>query len=167
MLNKLKKTKLQKSDQGFTIIEVMIVLAIGGLILLIVFLAVPALQRNGRNTQRKADVSNVLGAASEYVSNNGGSLPTASGAFNTSFAGSNAKLGFYLPASVTYNYSAAARAAVPAAPTTNDAVVVYNNLKCGATVTSAPVIAGTSARSLVAYYNIESSGANVSQCIES
>jgi prepilin-type N-terminal cleavage/methylation domain-containing protein len=35
---------------GFTIIEVMIVLAIAGLILLIVFLAVPALEREARNT---------------------------------------------------------------------------------------------------------------------
>jgi prepilin-type N-terminal cleavage/methylation domain-containing protein len=35
--------KLKKSDSGFTIIEVMIVLAIAGLILLIVFLAVPAM----------------------------------------------------------------------------------------------------------------------------
>ena len=40
MLNKLKKS----DKDGFTIIEVMIVLAIAGLILLIVFLAVPALQ---------------------------------------------------------------------------------------------------------------------------
>ena len=46
-------SKLKKSNQGFTIIEVMIVLAIAGLILLIVFLAVPALQRNGRNTTKK------------------------------------------------------------------------------------------------------------------
>ena len=47
---------LKKRNQGFTIIEVMIVLAIAGLIMLIVFLAVPALQRNQRNTARKQDV---------------------------------------------------------------------------------------------------------------
>ncbi|HPW47952.1 MAG TPA: prepilin-type N-terminal cleavage/methylation domain-containing protein, partial [Candidatus Saccharibacteria bacterium] len=36
----------KKDQKGFTIIEVLIVLAIAALILLIVFLAVPALQRN-------------------------------------------------------------------------------------------------------------------------
>ena len=71
MLNRLKKSK----SEGFTIIEVMIVLAIAGLILLIVFLAVPALQRNTRNTQRKNDASRLGAAASNYVSNQNGSLP--------------------------------------------------------------------------------------------
>ena len=45
----------KKRAEGFTIIEVLIVLAIAGLILLVVFLAVPALQRNARNTQRNAE----------------------------------------------------------------------------------------------------------------
>jgi prepilin-type N-terminal cleavage/methylation domain-containing protein len=64
-----------KDQKGFTIIEVLIVLAIAGLILLIVFLAVPALQRNSRNTGRKSDISRIGGAATEYVSNNNGTLP--------------------------------------------------------------------------------------------
>src|SRR5216110_1960554 len=72
---KLKQLKQQK---GFTIIEVMIVLAIAGLIMLIVFLAVPALQRNSRNTQRKNDVARVLGGIQEYASNQNGFLPTIS-----------------------------------------------------------------------------------------
>src|SRR3981081_4692183 len=76
MLNKLKKSKIEKSTEGFTIIEVLIVLAIAGLILLMVFLAVPALQRNARNTQRKNDVHAILGGVSEFASNNNGSLPT-------------------------------------------------------------------------------------------
>src|SRR5687767_1601772 len=66
------KTKLQNKEKGFTIIEVLIVLAIAGLIVLIVFLAVPALQRNSRNTQRKNDASQVLGAVQEDVNNNNG-----------------------------------------------------------------------------------------------
>ena len=53
-------TKLQKRNtEGFTIIEVMIVLAIAALILLIVLLAVPALQRQFRNTAIKNDASSV------------------------------------------------------------------------------------------------------------
>lgn len=66
--------KLNK--KGFTIIEVLIVLAIAGLILLVVFLAVPALQRNSRNTQKRQSVAQVLSMVSEYQSNNNGALPS-------------------------------------------------------------------------------------------
>jgi prepilin-type N-terminal cleavage/methylation domain-containing protein len=72
MLHKLKNRK----SEGFTIIEVLIVLAIAGLILLIVFLAVPALQRNSRNTSRREDVSHLAGLVDEYAANHGGVLPT-------------------------------------------------------------------------------------------
>lgn len=68
------KTKL-RNQKGFTIIEVLIVLAIAGLILLIVFLAVPALQRNSRNTSAKNDVSAVLGGISEFQAANNGQMP--------------------------------------------------------------------------------------------
>lgn len=62
--------KLHKDNKGFTIIEVLIVLAIAGLIMLIVFLAVPALQRNSRNTERRNEASRLLTAANEFVTNN-------------------------------------------------------------------------------------------------
>ncbi len=68
--------KLKTKQQGFTIIEVMIVLVIASVILLIVFLAVPALQRNSRNNQRKNDVSRLLSAITEWSNNNNGKLPT-------------------------------------------------------------------------------------------
>jgi prepilin-type N-terminal cleavage/methylation domain-containing protein len=68
--------KSSNGQKGFTIIEVLIVLAIAGLILLIVFLAVPALQRNSRNTQRKNDVATYAGAVNEFINNNNGVLPT-------------------------------------------------------------------------------------------
>ncbi len=73
----MKKTL--KEQKGFTIIEVLIVLAIAGLIMLIVFLAVPALQRNSRNTQYKNQVSNYLGAVNEWMNNNNGKVPSAAG----------------------------------------------------------------------------------------
>src|ERR1044072_3585646 len=82
------RNKHNKSS-GFTIIEVLIVLAIAGLIMLIVFLAVPALQRNAHNTQIKDDVAGVLGAINEYSNNNNGVLPTAASyANNTITVGS-------------------------------------------------------------------------------
>jgi prepilin-type N-terminal cleavage/methylation domain-containing protein len=67
---------ISASQRGFTIIEVLIVLAIAGLILLIVFLAVPALQRNARNTAIKNDASAVAGGVSEFESNNDGAAVT-------------------------------------------------------------------------------------------
>lgn len=73
MLNNIKK---KYNEKGFTIIEVLIVLAIAGLILLIVFLAVPALQRNSRNSGRKSDIARIGGAVVEYMNNNNGKVPT-------------------------------------------------------------------------------------------
>ncbi len=61
---------MKKTEKGFTIIEVALVLAIGALIFLVVFLAVPALQRNQRNDARKRDISNVVEAVSSRNSNN-------------------------------------------------------------------------------------------------
>lgn len=64
--------QLKKQEKGFTIIEVLIVLAIAGLIMLIVFLAVPALQRNSRNTQRNNDASLISSAVNECITNKNG-----------------------------------------------------------------------------------------------
>ncbi len=66
----MKIKKFFKNQKGFTIIEVALVLAIGALIFLVVFLAVPALQRNQRNDAKKRDVSNVVEAIASYISNN-------------------------------------------------------------------------------------------------
>jgi len=68
---------LKKSNQkGFTIIEVLIVLAIAGLIMLIVFLAVPALQRNSRNTALKNDAQLLAGGVGDHRANYNGTTPT-------------------------------------------------------------------------------------------
>jgi len=69
----VKKGKVCK--KGFTIIEVVLVLAIAGLIFLMVFIALPALQRGQRNTQRQDDLSRFLTAVTEFQSNNSGRLP--------------------------------------------------------------------------------------------
>jgi prepilin-type N-terminal cleavage/methylation domain-containing protein len=72
--------------QGFTIIEVVLVLAIAGLIFLIVFLALPALQRSQRDTQRKQDLSRFMSQLTQYQSNHQGSLPGATAAnWNANF----------------------------------------------------------------------------------
>jgi prepilin-type N-terminal cleavage/methylation domain-containing protein len=102
--------KQKKSDinaKGFTIIEVLIVLAIAGLILLIVLLAIPALQRSQRNNARKSDAGHVVSAINSFVADNNGVLPgNAGGAPN----GANPY--------TTWN---------PGAGKTNDCVTVLND----------------------------------------
>ena len=73
----LKTTKTNE-QKGFTIIEVLIVLAVAALILLVVFLAVPGLQRNQKNTQIKQEISRLSGAIVNYEANNGGAAPLTS-----------------------------------------------------------------------------------------
>ena len=64
----MKKTTTKY--KGFTIIEVVLVLAIAGLIFLMVFIALPNLQRTQRDTNRRNDVDRVSAALIQYVANN-------------------------------------------------------------------------------------------------
>ena len=75
-----------RSKSGFTIIEVVLVLAIGGLIFLMVFIALPALQQSQRNTQRREDMSRVMTAIVAYQKNNHGKIPlSTTGKYDTNF----------------------------------------------------------------------------------
>ena len=69
------------NKKGFTIIEVVLVLAIAGLIFLMVFVALPALQRSQRDTARRNDMSRVDTSLIQYQTNNqdtgNGDLPAA------------------------------------------------------------------------------------------
>ena len=68
--------------EGFTFFEVVLVLAIAGLIFLMVFLALPALQRAQRDTQRKQDVAMVVTALHNWKANNKGRSYTTFGNSN-------------------------------------------------------------------------------------
>lgn len=142
---------LRKKTEGFTIIEVLIVLAIAGLILLIVFLAVPALQRNSRNTQRRSDIGRVGGAAQEVLNNNNGRITSLTSANIQTAVGT---LGYYTAVNVTV-----AGVAPTAATNTStiDTVQVYHGAVCadigsggrGATATGATV------RSVAVVFKVE------------
>ncbi len=69
---------VKNNKKGFTIIEVVLVLAIAGLIFLMVFIALPALQRSQRNTQRKNDLSRFVTAATSSQANNNNKIPSTS-----------------------------------------------------------------------------------------
>ena len=70
----------KNTKNGFTIVEIMIVLAIAGLILLLLIEAIPALERSSRNNLRNEDVANMLLAISHYELNNSGNYPNPCGA---------------------------------------------------------------------------------------
>jgi prepilin-type N-terminal cleavage/methylation domain-containing protein len=67
-----------KSKEGFTIIEVVLVLAIAGLIFLMVFIAFPGLQRSQKDTQRRNDLANLATRIIDYQTNNRNQIPDTS-----------------------------------------------------------------------------------------
>ena len=86
----IHKYESQPNNKGFTIIEVVLVLAIAGLIFLMVFIALPALQRNQRDTQRKNDLATFASALQNYAANNRGRYPSTSGSTGGLVTSSNA-----------------------------------------------------------------------------
>ncbi len=68
-------SRQQMKERGFTIIEVVLVLAIAALIFLMVFIALPALQRSQRDAARKTELGKVTSAITTYQSNNRGLQP--------------------------------------------------------------------------------------------
>jgi prepilin-type N-terminal cleavage/methylation domain-containing protein len=94
---RIKVKILQKREQGFTLIEIVLVLAIAGLILLMVFLAVSGAQRSRRDTQRKEDVSRIASQLEAYASNNQGAYPKTNAELNT--AATSLKVAYLTPAS--------------------------------------------------------------------
>jgi prepilin-type N-terminal cleavage/methylation domain-containing protein len=140
MLNKLKKS----DAKGFTIIEVMIVLAIAGLIILVVLLAVPALQRNARNTQLKNDASSVAAGVSEFKSNNDGQAPTTISTTTVSGAAGTAPATIKLSGGATVTATATPSAgnigyqvgaACPGSTANTRSVAIYYTPEASSTVT--------------------------------
>lgn len=151
MLNKIKKRK----ESGFTIIEVLIVLAIAGLIMLVVFLAVPALQRNSRNTQYRNEASQLLTAYSEVSSNAGGSVLTNTDAATVLAATKNKNL---------TNLTIAAGSGTVTVTGTNTATI-RTGAKCSAP--NSNVAAAGSTRQVAIFFNVETSGGTQAQCVDS
>lgn len=160
----------KKSKNGFTIIEIMIVLAIAGLIMLIVFLAVPALQRSARNTQRKNDVAAISGAIANYIDNNGGTLPGSTGTSGTNLllCGANctggntelATLGYYAPANISLTKSAN----LPAANDNNVVIVIDDT--CNATNTGVNGANSNTRSAAIVYWTENGSGTPPTECVE-
>ena len=130
------------NNKGFTIIEVVLVLAIAGLIFLVVFLALPALQRGQRDSQRKSDLGRFMSQVTSYQSNNQGALPStsASAAWNT-FIGNYLTVGgssFTDPDGQAYQVTWSGTAPVASPAPASGVILVYanstNGFKCDSAV---------------------------------
>ncbi|MDB5175940.1 MAG: hypothetical protein JWM81_798, partial [Candidatus Saccharibacteria bacterium] len=156
-----------KKDSGFTIIEVMIVLAIAGLIILIVLLAVPALQRNSRNTAMKNDASAIAGGLGEFASNNDGAVATSVAGTGTVTIKNSATP----PVTQTTKVQGGTVVStVTVAPTTADTgaavpgkIAVYLGKTCS---TATGGTFKDSSRAASIYYASETSGGNVLKCLD-
>ena len=133
----------KNNKKGFTIIEVVLVLAIAGLIFLMVFLALPALQRSQRDTQRKNDASRLRAAVTDYTSNNRGKLPwdgtALNGDFISKYITTNETTTFNDP-STNSQYTVVPATGATGAPTALGQMKVSNNAKCG---TDGAIVAGS------------------------
>jgi prepilin-type N-terminal cleavage/methylation domain-containing protein len=154
MLKQLKKN----NSKGFTIIEVMIVLAIAALILLIVFLAVPALQRSSRNTQRKNDVGRIGSAATTIVSNGNGLMSSLTRAAVVKEVGTTSYYDFSTAANLVVNIEATGGKGTN--PNNKDIVDVEGNAKCSGSNTL------YAARQIAVMYAVESGTGTTPVCID-
>lgn len=163
----MKKLTHKSNQKGFTIIEVLIVLAIAGLIMLVVFLAVPALNRNSHNSQKKSDISALIGGVNEYAASHNGAGPTAADVVTA-----NAKLSILDATKVFY------QGTVASAPTTVSAITVAASATAlnvdsalivkGATCAADNTAVAASSRSYVVLYALEAaSGNGTLQCTAS
>ena len=128
------KQQLTKSKTGFTIIEVVLVLAIAGLIFLMVFVALPALQRSQRDTQRRQDISRIATALTQYQANNNGNSPTTDTAFNTFKTNYLPAAEFKDPDGAAYNVIKVANTSTTKAPSAAHEVWYVVNAKCNGEV---------------------------------
>jgi prepilin-type N-terminal cleavage/methylation domain-containing protein len=154
----------KKNQSGFTIIEVMIVLAIAGVIMLALFLAVPALQRNSRNNQRDSDAALFTAGINECINARNGSTSSCD-----SYS-SGTELGQFIDPTklkqlITIAPSSGATPASPVAGT------VYYQFGAKCDTDSATfgqfTTTGASPRQFSVGYLIESTSGNILKCIES
>lgn len=141
----------KNKEKGFTIIEVVLVLAIAGLIFLMVFIALPALQRNQRDTQRKNDLGRVQTAVNNFQSNNRNRLPTFDDDFITKYLKSGGD-SFTDPNGNDYHFK------VGSDPTTFDSVTSNIYVTTGAVCNGEDVKTGQGTGKVALQYKLEGGG---------
>lgn len=160
-------TKL--TNKGFTIIEVVLVLAIAGLIFLMVFIALPALQSGQRDTARKSDVSNVASAVTSYANNNRGKFPDTA-ALNTQLGatGSAGDMTYTSLSTNTTDVVVSTSASAGSVSGIEDAkIIVLKGVKCDTVGADGKVeVANGTTRQFVVVTQLEG-GNNTGYCLDS
>lgn len=161
---------LKKNNKGFTIIEVLIVLAIAGLIMLVVFLAVPALRRSAANSGRDNDAAKISSAVTECLSNHNG-ITTACDTIDPKEVDVTAMAQLTIDPATTglfVNPGVAGTPPLVASGTDTDAsaFTVSYKAKC-ATDGTGLVIVSTNSRDFAVSYNKKTSNGVILQCIGS
>ena len=170
----LKQLQKSKNQSGFTIIEVLIVLAIAGLIMVVVFLAVPALQRSGRNNALNTDANNIFSGVNNYVSNNNGSLPSTPAAATAPAAGVTTIGGAAGTNSETVKVDTSIDTVIVdtgttpitnAKPVGTVEIVTGKNAKCNATASGLAAAGSGTGRSVAVLFVAESGSGNILKCL--
>ena len=124
------------NKQGFTLIEVVLVLAIGGLIFLLAFIAFQQVSANRRDTQRRSDAGRVLAELENYYGDKN-KYPNSSAASETCATTTadsfGAFLGTYLCKGGSFDGPQGAYTIV-AGVTTPSTALATNNIRFNSTV---------------------------------
>lgn len=139
------------------------VLAIGALIFLVVFLAVPALQRNQRNDARKRDISSVVDAVASYTGNNPGKIVRDGDAYKNGKADASTDLGKYLDTLSTNTDTVTVTPTTPTSfgdATRPNTIYVVTGAKCSDSAT----IAKASSRSVAVIGAMETANSIQAYC---
>jgi len=168
---------MKQAKKGFTLIEVILVLAIAAMIFLMVLLTLPAVQRSQRDLSRRDAVGSVIAAYTEFLGNNRGTQPInavncegADGGIVGAQADCQLNPYLRLQAGITFSitdgpstgewtppFSSVGNA--EARPNT-DRITVFKRATCGV---NGAVRAGTSNRQIAVVVALEGAGADGAQ----
>ena len=161
MLNRIGK-KLGYKEDGFTIIEVMIVLAVAGLIMAIVLVAIPQLQRNQRDSARQNVTNRILTELGNYAGNNNGRYPFGPGELTTFTNNYLAGVDYSNPGTGN-NYTLSVRTDLTLPPNNdNDLMYIYPGASCNGEVAQGTI--NSSARTFAIIIGLERD--NIRYCID-
>ena len=161
----------QTTKNGFTIIEVMIVLAIAALILLILFLVVPTVQRNARNLSRKHDAAFLVSQRQQYDELSGAVLsvgqatcPGMSPGFITFCQYVDSGMSYYMPSDITIiDNGYTPPTSIPSV--TTETLITESYLVCNNTDTGATTV-GAGPFDAAVLYALETNNGQLNQCLQ-
>lgn len=158
--------QLKQRREGFTIIEVLIVLAIAGLIMVVVFMAVPNLRRNQANNAIRTQANNLIAAYGEVSSNKGGKTLSPSSSTTANSDAAKVKDSANISeAAVTVTIAASVARTVQSTEYGTDKYAILTGVQCSAQ-DSEDVTLPSSSRKVVIVFAIQTPGGTQVQCLD-